>query len=228
MGMNSGNGGRSSKVVPKYFRISQDIIALIKDGTLQPGMQIPSENEIIRNYEVSNVTARKVLQEIEWAGWATRIKGKGTFVRQRGIERTVTRILGFTQNMREAGRTPRTKLLHAGTVDGGYSAEINGRKYSMPGPVYKIHRLRFADDVPMMIETRYISLELCKGIETEDFEQSLYNMYENRYNLQLKEVRQMLSSITIDTGVKEFFDLREGIPGLRVEGVTFCGKELIL
>ena len=59
----------SKTVIPKYFRISQEIIGRIRSGQLKPGMKVPSENEIIQKYGVSNTTARRSLQEIEAAGW---------------------------------------------------------------------------------------------------------------------------------------------------------------
>jgi GntR family transcriptional regulator len=89
--------GNSRVDLPKYFQISQDIISRIRSGQLIPGMQIPSENEIIQHYQVSNTTARRSLHEIEAAGWGKRIKGKGTFVRDRNVQRSATRILGFTR-----------------------------------------------------------------------------------------------------------------------------------
>ena len=214
--------------VPKYYQISRQIIALIRSGRLKPGMQISSENEIIRKYGVSNTTARRSLQEIERAGWGTRIKGKGTFVRQRNVQRSATRILGFTRNMIEAGYNPSTKILDARKVTKGYSGSINGRRYYMRGPVYKIHRLRFADATPMMLEVRYISIEFCPDVEKQDFTGSLYDIYKEHYGLSLVEIRQTLSTVMIDAGTQRFFDVREPIPAFRVEGVTFCGKEMIL
>jgi len=214
--------------IPKYYQISQQIIAVIRSGRLKPGMQIPSENEIMREYRVSNTTARRSLQEIERAGWGERIRGKGTFVRQRDVQRSATRILGFNRNMIEAGYTPSTRVLDARRIAKGYSGTINGRRYVMRGPVYKIHRLRFADDIPMMLEVRYIAVEFCPGVEKQDFTGSLYGIYQEHYGLSLAEVRQTLSTVMIDAGTQRFFDVVEPIPAFRVEGVTFCGKEMIL
>jgi GntR family transcriptional regulator, N-acetylglucosamine utilization regulator len=214
---------------PKYFVISQNIVSRIKQGKLRPGMKVPSENEIINQYKVSNTTARKILQEIEYAGWAVKIKGKGTFVRTANIERTATRILGFTKNMTEAGHIPSTKLIDDKIIEKGYSAVINGRFYALKGPVYKIHRLRYADDIPMMYEERYISLAFCPDIKNKNLEQSLYDLYENIYDLTLTEVNQMLSATTIeDEKLKRLFDVEKPMPSLLVEGVTFCGKEMVL
>jgi GntR family transcriptional regulator len=214
--------------LPKYFSISQDIIKMIKRGKLMPGMRIPSENEIIDKYSVSNTTARKALHELNAGRWVVKIKGKGTFVHGQGVVRSVDRILSFTKNMIEAGYTPSTKVLHQGVLQKGYSAMVNGRRYSMKGPVYKIHRLRFADDLPMMLEVRYISLALCPGIDKMDLTGSLYDAYRERYGLELTEIHQMLSTEMIESEAAPFFDIHKAIPGFHVDGVTFCGREIIL
>ncbi len=214
--------------IPKYYSISQEIIRKIRAGDLEPGSRIPSENEIIHRYRVSNTTARKALLEIEKSGWGLKIKGKGTIVRSRSVVRSVNRILSFTNNMVEAGYRPSTRVLDREVLKGGYAATINGRRYSIRGPVYCIRRLRFADEQPMLYEIRYINLSLCPTIARLDLSASLYRLYEKEYGLELTEVHQMLSAVMIETGVREHFGLEEPIPGFLVEGVTFCGKELIL
>jgi GntR family transcriptional regulator len=219
---------KETQNLPLYYKISREIIARIQRGELLPGMQLPSENEIIRDFQVSNTTARKILNEIEGLGWAIKIKGKGTFVQTNQIERSATRILGFNRNMIEAGYVPSTKLLSTSVLKEGYSAAIGGRRYSMTGPVFKIHRLRFANDIPMMLEVRYISVQFCPGIEKQSFEGSLYDIYEKVYGITLTEVIQDLSAIDMDEIVRGFFDIQKPIPAFLIDGVTFCGKEMIL
>jgi GntR family transcriptional regulator len=214
--------------LPKYLRISRNIIAQIQSGKLPVGGLVPSENELIQRFGVSNTIARKALQETERAGWVVRVKGKGTFVRQNRVDRSVTRILGFTRNMREAGRTPTTKLIRALVHKGGHQVTVNGRLYVLRGPVCRIERVRYADGVPMMREIRYISLALCPGIERKPLEDSLYDLYERDYSLQLTQVDQTLNAIQMPAELLSVFGLEAPVAAFRVEGVTFCGKEIIL
>ena len=214
--------------IPKYYRIIRQVISMICSCHIGPSMQIPSENQIINQYDMSNTTVRKILQEIESDGCATRIRGKGTFVMGKNVQRSAKRILGFTRNMIEGGYLPTTKVLDTGEMEAGYDAAINGRRHTMPRPVYKIHRMRLTNDVSMMIEVRYISMQFCPNIEQQDLVGSLYNIYEKHYGLQLREIRQRLSAAIIDTVTKGFFNLLKPIPAFRVEGVTFYGKEMIL
>lgn len=213
---------------PKYFQINRDIISMIQHGEMPAGTAVPSENEIIEKYNVSNTTARKALHELEKAGWVTRVKGKGTFVRNNVVERSINRIFGFTKNMLEAGRKPSTKLIGFHLRDGDHSRIINNREYTLKGPYCEIERIRFADGVPMMKETRYISLRFCPDIHRKNLEHSLFDIYERSYGIRMIEFNQMLSTVLLEGDWFKVFDLDRPIPAFRVEGVTFCGKDLIL
>ena len=203
-------------------------MTLIQQGKLPPGSPVPSENEIIQKYQVSNTTARKVLHELEKAGLATRVKGKGTFVRDYAVVRAINRIFGFTKNMMEAGRKPTTKLLGFHLHDGDHTQSINGRTITLRGPFCEIERLRLADGVPMMKELRYISLGLCPDIHRKNLEHSLYDLFKRDYGIQLTEINQMLSSIVLDGEWLKVFKVAKEIPAFRVEGASFCGKDIII
>jgi GntR family transcriptional regulator len=218
----------SEQQIPKYYQISQEIIGLIESGKLTPGAKAPSENEIIEQYKVSNTTARKALQELEKNGVVSRVKGKGTFVLEPHIERSVTRILSFTKNMINEGRKPSTKLVSLHLFEPEFSLSVNNRRYLLQGPLCKIQRLRFGDDIPILFETRYISLKFCPDIHKLDLETSLYEIYEKVYGLQLHEIKQELSATMLDKPCMKQFGLEKPIPAFKVDGVTFCGKELIL
>ncbi|HWQ90543.1 MAG TPA: GntR family transcriptional regulator [Clostridia bacterium] len=213
---------------PKYFQISRDIIGSIQHGALPPGAPVPSENEIIEKYQVSNTTARKALLELEKAGWVTRMKGKGTFVRDYTVVRAINRIFGFTKNMLEAGRTPSTRLTGFHLRHGDHSQTINGRTFTMNGPFCEIERIRYADGIPMMCETRYISLQICPDIQRQNLEQSLYDIFEKEYGLHLTEINQMLSAVLLEGEALKPFQVQKPIPAFRVEGASFCGKNMII
>lgn len=220
--------GKNGRGIPKYYRISRDIVAGIQGGRLQTGERVPSENEIIKAYGVSNTTARKALAEIEAGGWVRRIKGKGTYVRSNSVGRSIDRILSFTRNMVQEGRTPSTKVVGVAIRRSSHSVVVQGRQYVLAGPVCELKRVRFADGVAMMTDTRYISVELCPGIEQRPLAGSLYEIYERHYGIHLERISQMLNSIMLDAEHMRVFGVEAPTSAFCVEGVTFCGKELIV
>jgi len=201
---------------------------MVRRGELTPGSPVPSENEIIEKYRVSNTTARKALHELEKEGWVTRIKGKGTFVRDYTVVRAINRIFGFTKNMTEAGRKPSTKLIGFHLRNTDHTRTINGRDFTMKAPYCEIERVRYAYGIPMMEETRCISLQFCPDIQRKNLEQSLYSIFEKEYGIFLTEINQMVSAVLVEGELLEVFQLDKPVPAFRVEGVSFCGKDMIV
>ena len=201
---------------------------MVQRGELAPGSPVPSENEIIDKYQVSNTTARKALHELEKEGWVTRIKGKGTFVKNYTVVRAINRIFGFTKNMIEAGRKPATKLTGFHLRNRGSYPDRQRREFTMRGPYCEIERVRYADGIPMMSKTRYISLQFCPEIHRRNLEHSLYQIFEKDYGIVLTEINQMVSAVIIQGQALEVFQLEKPVPAFRVEGVSFCGKDMII
>lgn len=206
---------------PKFITISEDIIHKIKSGELQPGDKIPSENELIKQYKVSNTTARKSLLEIELKGWARRIKGKGTFVLNRTRDHHLLRTLGsidttrrgFDENLIAEGFTPKNVVLEKVILQEGISSEISGKHYIIEGPVLKIHQLRYADDILMKDEVKYISLTLCPKINMIPTEISYFKIYEDKYHLKIADIHQTLSvDIVAPKDTNNNFEIHQPIP----------------
>ncbi len=70
--------------------------------------------------------------------------------------------------------------------------------FTLKGPFCEIERLRLADGIPMMKETRYLSLTLCPDIHKRNLEQSLYEVFAKHYGIHLTEINQMLSAIVLE------------------------------
>lgn len=220
------------KDIPKYKVISKEIIQKIESGELQPGDKVSSENELIEMYSVSNTTARKSLLDVELSGWVKRLKGKGTFVLNRSEDKHLTRVLGpfhavkesFSENLKREGFTPRNVLLEKTILENGISSNINNHHYIINGPVLKIHRLRYADDILLKDETRYISLSLCPKINLHNLDNSfLISMYETKYKLELRNVERTLGNTIINpTDPNYYFKNEIPMAVFVLDGAIFC------
>ena len=72
--------GRSNRVVPLYHQVQHLIRYRVSKGEYVPGAQIPSENELCRELDVSRVTVREALRELVREHLLIKVQGKGTFV----------------------------------------------------------------------------------------------------------------------------------------------------
>lgn len=66
---------------PLYRIIYESLESAIKSGDFKVGSQLPTEKELSETYQVSRITSKRALTELEQDGFISRIRGKGSFVR---------------------------------------------------------------------------------------------------------------------------------------------------
>nr|WP_314733347.1 GntR family transcriptional regulator [Anaerobacillus sp. CMMVII] len=67
----------------KYSMVKQNLKSKILDGTFTSQQRISSENELMKEFEVSRHTIRMAIGELVSEGWLYREQGAGTFVADR-------------------------------------------------------------------------------------------------------------------------------------------------
>ncbi|NBD25258.1 GntR family transcriptional regulator [Paenibacillus glycinis] len=66
---------------PLYVRIQNHFKDAIRAGRLREGDKIPTEKELLEQFDVSRITVANALGELAREGWIHRIPGRGTYVR---------------------------------------------------------------------------------------------------------------------------------------------------
>lgn len=78
-----------------YEKVYQQLFNKIKNGEYKSGSVIPSERELCQEYDVSLITVRRALKELEELGLIRKFKGKGSVVNE-NIKSTDTKQLKKT------------------------------------------------------------------------------------------------------------------------------------
>ena len=94
----------AKKSFPKYREVEEDLRYKILFGYWKPGDQILTEEELCKIYNVSRITVRKAIHELEIAGYLVSQSGKGTFVtgwQENQPDRPILK--SFTNEMHELG-----------------------------------------------------------------------------------------------------------------------------
>lgn len=77
--------------MPKYVELVNWIKEQIKQGKLQPGEKLYSENDLTQMFGISRQTVRHAIGILEKEGEIDRIKGSGTYISERKRERKRTK-----------------------------------------------------------------------------------------------------------------------------------------
>ena len=210
--------------LPRYFQLKEILRERIRLGEWKPGDLIPSERELSEKYGISRMTARQAVTDLVNEGLFYREQGKGTFVSQRKITQQLINLTGFTEDIRARGQRPGTKVLSASMHPADESTAEKLR--IAPGTlIFRLQRLRLANDEPLAIELSQISFRDCERLLEDDLENnSLYRTLETKYGIPLMEADQELEAGLAGSEEAHLLKIAVGNPVLFTRRVTYTER----
>lgn len=103
--------------LPLYEQVAQRLRTAIAEAAFVPNSAIPTERELAEGFAVSRITIRKALAELEDEGLLYRRQGAGNFVAstEGRIEKSLSRISSFSEDMRSRGFEPSSAWISKST-----------------------------------------------------------------------------------------------------------------
>jgi GntR family transcriptional regulator len=148
---------------PLYVRLRDEIIQAIEERVIRPGARLPSERTLAAALDISRVTLRKALDALCEEGLLLRQQGARTAVAQR-LEKAVSRLTGFSDDMRARGREPGALWIDKRVSDPS-RAETLALNLSKGDRVVRLVRVRTADGEPVAIERATLPLSILSDPE---------------------------------------------------------------
>ena len=181
--------------IPLYYQIQRALMEKIHSGALTEGDLLASEEELARVYQVSRMTARQALHGLKTRGYALSQKGRGTYVTKPKLEKNIMHLRGFTEDMKQRGMVPSSKLLEQ-TVVSASEDVAESLKVEPETSVMKLRRLRLADGIPMALEESHIPLRPFPGLERINFaKQSLYYVLRENYGVRVAWADEIIEAV---------------------------------
>jgi GntR family transcriptional regulator len=206
--------------LPLYQQLQRALRRAIETHVLGPDDALPPERDLATELAVSRITVRKAIDGLVNEGILTRRQGSGTFVCAR-VEKNFAKLTSFSEDMRARGRNPRSVWLKrsVGTVTPEEALTLR----SSPGtPVYRFHRIRFADEAPMAIEYATVLASCLPSLES--VESSLYEALERTGNRPARAL-QRLRAVLFTEEQAQLLQTRPKEAGLLVERLGFLKDE---
>jgi len=161
-----------------YLDLASELRENIVSKKWKPGDLLPSETQLCRDFGVSRGTVIKALEVLHHEGLAQRRQGVGTFVSRPALHRMPGFILGFSETVRQQGRTPTHRL-----VDQCELTRAEALQYGCDEPALLLNRIRLVDGVPWAIHKLVIPLSVAEkvpalyGVESK-VEEPGFSLYE--------------------------------------------------
>ncbi len=203
--------------LPLYQQLQQALRRAIDEGALGAGAALPAERQLAEELGISRITVRKAIDALVEEGLLVRRAGAGNFVNAR-FEKNFAKLSSFSEDMRARGRAPRNVWLKRS--EGLVTPEEALRLRLSPGtPVYRFHRIRFADEVPMCLEYATIAAFALPALDAVD--DSMYEALGAAGNRPVRAL-QRLSALLLGGEQARLLQTREGDAGLCVERLGFA------
>lgn len=213
--------------VPLHIQFEQRVIEHITSGEWKPGDKIPSERDLMLLADISRATVRQAMNSLSHQNILEKVHGAGTFVKQPKFEQPLHVTYSFSQQLRQLGFKLEDQLLERRLMPATPELAAHLQIPVKTDMIY-IHRLRLLAGTPMMVSKSYIPYDLCPGILTDPFDNSLYQLLFNRYHLPIIHATERLEATASDRALSNLLRISNRIPIMYVERVAFTTDDVVL
>lgn len=184
----------------KYVSIYNEIVSNIESGTLEVNSKLPSEGQLMADYNVSRDTIRKSLTLLVQNGYIQKSKGKGSFVLDiNKFNFPVSGITSFNELAKSMGNNVETKVeelsLKAPSERSKRKLELNDEDY-----IWKIVRVRKIDGENIILDKDYLNAKFVPTLTLEVCNNSLYEYIEETLGLKISYAKK---EITVQQATEE-------------------------
>ncbi|ANW26039.1 phosphonate utilization transcriptional regulator PhnR [Vibrio coralliilyticus] len=204
----------------QYVKIKDSIVEQIESGLLSPRQKLPAERKLAESFDTTRVTLREALSLLEAEGRIYREDRRGWFISPEPLKYDPTQTLNFTNMALAQNRSPQTELIAAkGILANKQAASLLGlQPFS---DVYKVDRVRYLEDRPVVFVTNYIRPELFPNLLDFDLSKSLTDIYRDHFGMVYQKIRYRISTSSLLGDTAQALRATSGTPAMVVERINY-------
>lgn len=197
---------------PLYKRFAVAIKDAVRDGTLVNEEILPSERDFSQSLNISRITVRKAMDELEKEGVVFRSRGYGTQICSQ-FEYSLKEPKGLSQQAVLRGKKPDTVWINKSKIQ--CSAEI-GEKLGLDkgSDVYQLKRIRYVDQQAVSVEESWVPARFIA--DADEIGISLYDYFNKQQILPVKS-QSRVSARMPDEALKMQIALPDNVPVLVIK-----------
>lgn len=182
--------------VPLYTQIESVLRGYLRMGDWASGKRIPSEAALQKDFGVSRMTVRGVLNVLADEGLLHRVPGKGTFVSADKITAHSPAYQGIREQLEARGLKTETELIEFSLAapDQVVRTAFN---MEMGSQAYRIIRRRLVEGKAVTLHESWVHADLAPGLDTHNVvERQLCEVLSTEYSLDARRTDETLEIVT--------------------------------
>lgn len=159
-----------------YTRVKEFLKSGLARGDWTPGAQMPSEAELVAQFQVSRMTVGRALRELQAEGLVTRVQGVGTFAAHLSRVSSTLTIRDLHEEIVARGHRHHAQVALASEEPAGDELAL---QLGLPkgAPVFHTLIVHFENGVPLQCEDRYVNPACAPEYLQTDFTQITPTQY---------------------------------------------------
>ncbi|MER9855954.1 MULTISPECIES: GntR family transcriptional regulator [unclassified Mesorhizobium] len=213
---------------PFHIQLADIIRSQIESGVFNPGDQLPTEMELMKQHELSSSTVRQAVLALVGEGLLYRRAGKGTFVAKRHIGRDLLTFSGFSEEAVARGSRPGTRHVTAEwrSADALLAAALN---VPTDESVLTIERVRTIDDEVVAVETVSFVAAIGRLMKKHDLaDTSFTETLERQLGLPLARAKQEIRAGIARARLAKALDVSSGTAVLQIDRTAFDTADRVI
>jgi GntR family transcriptional regulator, histidine utilization repressor len=213
-----------SSLQPLYLQVKRHILDNIGSGKWSAASRVPSENDIVKSFKVSRMTANRALRELRDEGVLVRIAGVGSFVAERHAHAHPLQIRGIADEIGERGHVHRAEIVSLERVRA--VAELaDDFCIAARSELYRSLIVHFENDRPIQLEDRYVLPKLAPDYLNMDFSKTTPHDYLIKA-APLQEAEHLLRAEMPDEPTRKLLAMKRDEPCLVVIRRTWTAGQI--
>ncbi|MCR8644669.1 trehalose operon repressor [Paenibacillus sp. N1-5-1-14] len=191
----------------KYELIIEAVVQKIEAGKWKEGHKIPSETELMDEYEASRGTVRKAVDLMQERGYVQKIHGKGVFVlRKKNIEFRFGGIVSFAEENLRLNRKFQTRVVELAHFPADKDiAKLLSIKAKTD--ITRIKRVRQLEEENVILDINHFVTELIPDLTQEIGETSIYAYIEKTLGLHISYAQRVIEVQPCTEDDRKYLDL---------------------
>jgi len=201
------------------------ITSRIFSGDWPPHHKIPSENELVMEFQVSRMTVNRALRELTMEGMVVRMQGIGSFVAEPKLTSTVLEVQNIADEILARGAMHSMQLMLLKS-EAAPAAIATAMRLPKGTKIFHSIAVHYENGVPLQVEDRFVNPEMVPDYGAQDFSTITPSRYLNiavPWTLAEHEVEAILPG----RDDAKWLGIGPADPCLQISRRTFAGSRVV-
>lgn len=211
-----------SKTTPLYSQVERILENNIMTGNWNEGFQLPTENELAKIYDVSNITVKRAIINLVDKGMLVRQRGRGTFVTELPKEKNIHR----SEFIKMDEKISSSHDLLSSKFNQPHPAIAKKLGMAAEAEFVYLERTGYEDGEVVSLEYTYIPQNIWPTIkEKPNKDVFIYDVLEKECGITLARSKNYFSAAVANEKEMELLGVRLNTPLFVWERITYSKEE---